>query len=192
MNDLATENRVCACGRAFTHCKNCGSKNVYPKKARSFEESEIRGKVVYVFGCRKCMREFTNEQTCVAPSREFNPEIILEQKQPKVIKQEPKPWGNLVLGSEEYLNLFSEEACKKRDKKRIDLHEACAELIREGWPLSEENMDDELKAFLRAKGLLTVDKEQEASMRGAQDTQSPPSSEASLDEIIKAMNEEQK
>lgn len=195
-NTLAEEKQVCSCGRSHSHCKLCGSKNVYVKKTRSFEVTDQLGKRVYVFGCRRCMRESLSEgQECKAiPVRDFNPEFSTEIKP---VKAHTRPWGSLIPNTEPYLNFFVETAVEIQKKKHIPLQKAYLELLRLGWPLAEENMDDDLKKAAQDAGLLNTDdansQPKEAPMRGDSKENPPaPPAEHSLEDIIKAMNEEQK
>lgn len=201
MNSALLDKQVCSCGRAFTHCKNegCGSKNVYPKKARSFEESEIQGRVVYVYGCRRCMREFTNEQVCLAPSREFNPQLVPEIKQKKIITEKvlPSPLGSVIPGSDEHHALLSDWVTEHG--KGLGHVQVFVEAQKAGWQIEAfgDAVDPLVKQALVERGLWKDSKDasvtdQSGNANASAEAESPNETQASLDEIIKAMNEEQK
>lgn len=193
MNATPSET-ICKCGRLYSHCHFCGSINLYPMQKRSLSRTIEIGRDITVYRCKKCGRETDDAMECNAGPESCNTDFRPYQK-----PEAQKPWGVLLAGSPEYLNLFNQTAYemvqKKKKKNVTNMNEACAELIRQGWPLTEEDVSDDLASYLKSKGLFANKDEQtkeDNSMRGASDTQSPPSSEASLEDIIKAMNEEQK
>lgn len=185
--------KVCICGRSYTHCRNCGSRNIYAKRYRSLEFSAALGRQVTVFGCRRCSEETNETEPCNAPAREFKSGFQPYQKPPEL-----PPWGILIPGSNEYAAALVDAAIKMTEKRTITLIQAYVELKKQGWQPELYDMDVEVKEALSLAGLLNNDqsviKEQEAPMRGAQEVQSPPVSEEplGLEEIIKNMQENSK
>lgn len=189
MSEVST---ICKCGRAYTHCKNdgCGSRNVYVKKFRSFEQSDVIGKRITVYGCRRCQRETVSEQECMAPSREFDSSYRVYQK-----PVELPPWGNLIPGSDEYAQSMNEWVSECSQKKRLTVNKAFVEAKRQGWQPELYSMEDDLREELELAGLLETKSEEIA--------QEPPSSPVKaeqgeqrepipLEDIIKQMQEDSK
>jgi hypothetical protein len=57
----------CKCGRAWTHCRICGSKNIYRKKFDSNFRTQQAGHPVDAYLCKKCGRDFDSDTECLAP-----------------------------------------------------------------------------------------------------------------------------
>ncbi len=194
---METALETCVCGRAFSHCKhaNCASKNVYVKKARSFEESARLGRMVTVFGCRRCMKETTSEMECKAPSREFTPEFQAYRK-----PVDAPVWGNLKPGTEKYLEALNAHAVELTEKKGMTLIKAYVECVRKGWSLKGIEVEEDIQKALNEAGLgcPTEGNAQDQSVvghggdLGAKEASLPIQEPVSLDDIIRTMQEEQK
>lgn len=194
LTSSVTEVPVCSCGRAFSHCKHadCASKNVYVKKARSFEESARLGRMVTVFGCRRCMKESTSEMECKAPSREFNSQFQAYRK-----TVDAPVWGNLVPGTEKYLEALNAKAMEITEKKGVTLVKAYVECVRQGWTFQGFEVEPDIQEALTLAGLGAGDTPIKGQHSGESDAQplaenGPVQAPVSLDDIIKGMQEEQK
>src|SRR5947207_2602807 len=130
MSEVQTDGKVCSCGRGYSHCRACGSRNVYAKRFRSLELSETVGRRVTVFGCRRCSEESNETEECKAPSREFQSGFKPYQKEAETL-----PWGLSKPGSEQYFVALTEAAVKLTESKRMTLIQAYVELKRQGWAL---------------------------------------------------------
>jgi hypothetical protein len=188
---------VCKCGRAFSHCKNtkCGSKNVYVKKARSFELSEAIGRQVTVFGCRRCMRESTSEQECKAPSRDFNPEYVVSSREAKRITH---IWGDAVAGSIEHATLLN-DWIKEQSVKGWDAIQIYIEAQKAGWHLEAfgDALDEDVRKALKERGLLTniaglPPAVSDSTPTTQADETGPGKDSIDLDDIIRNMQENAK
>lgn len=196
-NEEFKRNEVCSCGRAFSHCKACGSKNVYVKKSRSFDESFAAGRNITVYGCRRCMRESTSEQTCKAASREFSPQFTVESKVKEVKKN---VWGNAKPGSPEHVLALNEWVSENGSKKGWDSVRVYVEAQKAGFHLEAfgDSLDPDIRKALEEQGLLEGAgvarlPSQSGGIGRERPADSLPETEApsiSLEEIIKNMRKD--
>lgn len=167
----------CVCGRSYIHCKGCGRRSPYYKRYRSLDLSVERGKEISVYRCQ-CGLEFTNEDVCKAPKVAISTEIAL------------------IPGTVEHFEALTEAARKHAESKGVSLSRGYVAMIKKGWDVSKYELDEEVKGILSGDEEFAQqgNKEQEAPMRGAQQDKAPllPQEPVALDDIIKAMQEEQK
>lgn len=161
-----TETGACGCGRGYTHCRVCGSRNVYVKRFRSLEVG------VNVYGCRRCSSETRENMVCNAPSRTV-PVTGFKPYQKEASPAELPPWGLTIPGTGEYLQTLNETAVQMTKKKGVTLVKAFVECKKQGWQLELYELGDEVKEALKNAGLY-------------EEPQTP------LDEIIKNMQENSK
>ena len=155
---------ICTCGRSYVHCKRCGRRNPYFKKLLSRELSAQLGREIAYYSCQ-CGFEFNSDSKCVAP---------------KLVSEEPPP----VIGTTQYIEALNEFALNLTKKKKLTLNQAYVEAVRQGWSLEGFELTDELRELMIEEGLMEPKPQ---SMSEVTQTQAP-----ALEDIIKAMQEEQK
>lgn len=126
----------CTCGRTFTHCRKCGSMNVYPVKFRSMEKSMELGYNVTVYGCRgKCGSKTDESMKCAAPlyiepgSDYVAPVIKAPKVNPKTL--DPK--------APDYFLLAQDRLNELTETKEIPTDRALAMMRIEGWIIDPED-----------------------------------------------------
>lgn len=189
------EEAVCRCGRVYTHCRNvgCGGHNLYPLKYRSMAKSLTIGRQITVYRCKKCGNETDETMECQAQPESLVTDFKAYQK-----KQDVPAWGNLIPGTEQYLNALNERAVELTQKKNITLLKAYVECVKQGWSLEGLEPDEDLKEALSNAGCPTEGNAQDQSVvghggdLGAKEASLPIQEPVSLDDIIRTMQEEQK
>jgi hypothetical protein len=192
---------VCSCGRSFTHCRKCGRRNPYAKKIRSLDLSVQLGAQVTVYSCQRCGAETHTGQECQAPPMDIpDGSSYTPYSKPKPLPQLPL-WGAAIPGSAEHHQMLNDWVMEHQNKG-WSATQVYIEAQKAGWHLEAfgDRLDADIKQALVDRGLWPEqvgNNTQEAPMRGAQDTQSPPitapvESSVSLDEIIKNMQENSK
>jgi hypothetical protein len=164
---------TCRCGRGFTHCRVCGSRNVYVKRFRSLEEG------ISVYGCRRCSAETSERTICAAAARTFKSDY-----QPLQRQLELPPWGILVPGSNGYGKAMVEAAVEYSNKKNVSLIKAYLELKKQGWQLELYELDESVNEALFG---LAEKKDIKEPAIAEQPSSTTTSEAVSLDEIIKSM-----
>lgn len=144
-----------------------------------------------VYGCRRCGEETNETEPCNAPVRDFKAGYRPYQK-----PEDAPRWEGLTPGTEPYLKALNEFVVELTEEKGITVIKAYVEAVKQGWTFQGIEVDSDIQQALSDAGLyeVVVNKEQEAPMRGAQQDKAPllPQEPVALDDIIKAMQEEQK
>ena len=131
----------CSCGRSWTHCRQCGSKNVYRKRFESDFVSKQQGTQVDVYLCRRCGCDFASIQECQAP---VITKAIYKSQPPPEPRVDNRPQFRFQVGSEEYLTAFAVRYNDLADNnKRLKTPNDIKLFMQtEGWILPEENLLD--------------------------------------------------
>src|ERR1700679_510645 len=79
---------ICSCGRAWTHCKKCGSTNFYGLDEESRIRTAMAGRPIQVFRCKKCRVPFTVEDNCLAarPSDISTVPVVTQEQVPDILR----------------------------------------------------------------------------------------------------------
>jgi predicted nucleic-acid-binding Zn-ribbon protein len=123
----------CSCGRAWDHCKRCGSRNVYRMQTASMEQG------VDIWKCKKCMKPSSELDKCQAPgNRELREFKSKERAEKELVGLSPVDRLNKMAqdgASMEELEIAAESlgvTLQKEDKSPPKVEE-----IPEGWSRDE-------------------------------------------------------
>lgn len=183
---METQIKACQCGRSYVHCVSCGRRNPYYKKGASLELTIQKGLRVDCYRC-SCGVEFTSESECKAPP--------LIQKSGIRLEVSTNVWGSAAPGSSEHHILLNDWIKEHPGHGAIGVY---IEAQKAGWHLEAfgDSVDPDVRQALIERGLWNSKDagvtDQSGNANASVVAESPNETQASLDEIIKAMNEEQK
>jgi hypothetical protein len=116
---------TCTCGRPHSHCRFCGSRNLYPAKYKSELKKALTGLDVTVHQCKKCGADTDESLVCQAPSFVLKGTSI-------VPPEKPRP----PIGTDEYLEAAIERLTELKTAG-LDNDKAVLRMKSEGWVFEE-------------------------------------------------------
>jgi hypothetical protein len=141
-----------------------------------------------VYGCRRCSEETNETEPCNAPIREFKSGYQAYQK-----PEEVPAYTGLTPGTEPYLKALNEFVVELTEEKGITVIKAYVEAVKQGWSFEGIEVDPDIQQALNDAGLSTENNRTLNNPQKEEGKDTPPVQEpVSLDNIIKAMQEEQK
>lgn len=117
---------TCICGRTWTHCRLCGSRNIYRKKFESNFQSKQVGEPVDVLFCKRCGSDSISNQLCTAPPETRGTFV------PKPVEIRVIPNANDV----DFIEKANARLSELRDEGH-PMEECVVIMVKEGWPIDQ-------------------------------------------------------
>lgn len=130
--------KICTCGRAWDHCRICGSKAIYRMQGLSEVLSAKHGRSINVWKCRKCMIPLSELDECQADKSTL----------------EVKAFASKAKAEAELLNMTLEDRLNFMIANGASLEEVKATIEREGLKV-EVVKGDEVKPGGAIEPLIT-------------------------------------
>lgn len=123
---------TCKCGRTWTHCPVCGSRNLYRKKYETEVLSRERGRVIEVYTCKKHGGTINTEMECQVPP-EIGSSFIRFTKEAVL-----RPQDILDVNSIEFQTACTARCEELMARKGMTIAAAVRIMQLEGWKIELE------------------------------------------------------